>query len=102
MRLCITVNLDYAQMLVPNFHRTDREALGGYFLNCCAMLVGSGNKCLVLSNRVHLITKGNLDTVKRLEHSPFVCIHSNKGLILETPALESLYSGQITFSYQLC
>ena len=38
MRLCITVNLDYAKIPVPNFHRTDRE--GGNFLKNPLCYVG--------------------------------------------------------------
>ena len=41
------------------------------------------------------ITKGKLVNVGRE-------IHSDEGLTLETSALESLYSGQITLGYQFC
>ena len=48
-----------------------------------------------------LISKGKLAT-DRKEIRVLAFISSDEGLTLETSALESLYGGQFTFSYQLC
>ena len=60
-----------------------------------------------------LISKGRLATVKRFRAlalrvsesdstASYCAIRSDQGLTFETSALESLYGGQFTFSYQLC
>ena len=55
-----------------------------------------------------LIMKGTLASVKRFQYCHFehlafrFWIRSDKGLMLQTSALESLYGGQFTVSYQLC
>ena len=58
----------------------------------------------MFGSSTELITYVKLVTMKRFERSHFEheCKRSDKELMLHTSALESLYGGQFTLSYQLC
>ena len=55
----------------------------------------------MLDLSTELITKGKLAIIKSVSPSS-KRIQSDEGLTLETLALQSLYGGQITFSYHFC
>ena len=57
-----------------------------------------------LCNSTNVLTKKELITKKQIGHHKDIRLPSlvDEGPTLETSALESLYGGQCTFSYQLC